>query len=281
MIRLVALALIVASCGGGLQFTEDPGTAVARLTGNVCGDPLVGTAVVIRDELMLTAAHNVAGGDGPMTLTFADGATFDATIVGFDADRDVAFLSTPGLLRHPIRMAEPTAPASGSVVRIHEGSIETIQYTDGELVTAVGHDIYDDKSLINRSTLRFAARIGPGFSGAPVLDRGRLAHGHGDTSLTRFGTDLRHHHVRDPPSVCRHRSRDDPSTGSLRALSKPTNRGISDKRPMRPRRSTALRLQRETWQGPCPVRGRTNRRNRSIRDDERHQRCRLLLHLAA
>ena len=168
MIRLVALALVVASCGA--QFTEDPETAVARLTGDVCGDPLVGTAVVIRDELMLTAAHNVAGADGPMTVVFADGSSFDTTLVGFDPDRDVAFLSTPGMLRDPIKMSDPTVPASGSVLRVNEGSVEIITFTDGELIIAVGHDIYDDESTVHRSTLRISASIGPGFSGAPVLD---------------------------------------------------------------------------------------------------------------
>lgn len=170
MKRLVAVALLLAACGGP-DFAADPAASVARLTGTVCGKPLVGTAIVIRDELMLTAAHNVTGAAGSMTITFADGESFETTVVGFDQHRDVAFLDAPGMHRLPIRMADPNVPASGTVIRILESSEpETVAYDSGELITAVGHDIYDDPSDVRRSTLRIEASIGSGFSGAPVLD---------------------------------------------------------------------------------------------------------------
>lgn len=166
---LTSVVLLVAC--GGTQFADQPFTAVARLSGVVCGSEMVGTAVVIRDELLVTAAHNVAGADGPMTITFSDATTHQAVVVGFDIHRDIAFLSTPGMHRLPIRMANPQEGATGKILRLR-GPIaeEAVQYSRAEIVTAVGHDIFDDRSDVRRANLRLEAVIGAGFSGAPVLD---------------------------------------------------------------------------------------------------------------
>ena len=162
-------SLALASCGGGAQFTEEPFDAVAQLRGSACGRPVVASAVVIRDELMLTAAHNVAGADGAFEVVFEDGTTFDATAVGFDIHRDVAFLSTPGMHRLPIRMRDPVAGDGGSVLRLRGDKRVEVPFTIGELVVAVGHDIYDDPSQVRRVNLRLDAPVVSGFSGAPVL----------------------------------------------------------------------------------------------------------------
>ena len=134
---LTSVVLLVAC--GGTQFADQPFTAVARLSGLVCGSEMVGTAVVIRDELLVTAAHNVAGADGPLTITFSDATTHQAVVVGFDIHRDIAFLSTPGMHRLPIRMANPQQGATGKILRLR-GPIaeEAVRYSRAEIVTAVG-----------------------------------------------------------------------------------------------------------------------------------------------
>ena len=166
---VLVMTLASAACGGGPQFAEEPFDAVAQLRGTACGSPVVASAVVIRDELMLTAAHNVAGGEEAFEIVFEDGATFAATVVGFDIHRDVAFLSTPGMHRLPIRMRDPVAGDGGSVLRLRSGDRVEVPFSSGELVVAVGHDIYDDPSEVRRVNLRIDAPVVSGFSGAPVL----------------------------------------------------------------------------------------------------------------
>ncbi len=170
-VRLLMAAVLITSACGGPQFIDDPQDAVARLSGVVCGEEVVATAAVIRDELMVTAAHTVAGADGPLLITFADGESFQASVVGFDRHRDVAFLATPGMHRLPIRMGDPTGDDRGSVLRLSSQlDPESVSYEAAELVVAVGHDIFDDPSEVRRANVRIDATVGPGFSGAPVLD---------------------------------------------------------------------------------------------------------------
>lgn len=168
---LVATALLIAGCGEP-QFIDDPHDAVARLSGEVCGDAMVATAVVVRDELLVTAAHNVAGADGPLTVTFRDGEAFSAGVVALDIHRDLAFLAVAGMHRLPIRMGDAAAGGEGgTVLRLAPDlTPDAVPYGTAELVTAVGHDIFDDPSDVRRLNLRIDAGAGSGYSGAPVLD---------------------------------------------------------------------------------------------------------------
>ncbi len=191
LVVAIGLLLATSACATSLSEPYDPFTSVAQLRGHVCGRSMVGSAVVIGRGLALTAAHNMAGSDGGVTATFEDGVERPVTLVGIDTQRDLALLSVPTLEGiasdrifgngwgahaslqriYPISLANPAPGEAGRMIRLRaQAERAEVPYTDAELVTAVGRDMYDRKSDVRRLNVRVRAAAGAGYSGGPVLN---------------------------------------------------------------------------------------------------------------
>jgi S1-C subfamily serine protease len=166
-IWVASAALAVAgACSNG----RDPATAVYRISDEMCGTLMVGTAVAIDEGRLVTNAHNVVGGDGVVSVLGPDGQKSDAQVTEIDTDRDLALLITE-LDVSPIERGQPVEGSSGTIMRLGEdGTIELVEFSDADVITARGHDIYDAPSDVGRATVRVIANVQPGWSGAPVID---------------------------------------------------------------------------------------------------------------
>ena len=69
-----------------------------------------GSGVVIGENRILTNAHNLHGDE--ISITFADGRNADATVVGVDADGDLAVLEAPTRAAPARSSSGPMRPAS-------------------------------------------------------------------------------------------------------------------------------------------------------------------------
>ncbi|MCY3539117.1 MAG: serine protease [bacterium] len=170
---LVAAALLAGACGNAPapEVATDPFDAVAQLRGLVCDREMVGSAVMIDDHYLITVAHNVAGSDGGLTVTFEDGVQYPATLVGIDFDRDLALLRAPTVKRPILTVAPAVTGEGGRLIRLRaEHERAEVQFTDAEPIIAVGRNIYDDQSDVRRQNVRVTARAGSGYSGGPVLN---------------------------------------------------------------------------------------------------------------
>ncbi len=169
---LAALAVVVGACALSANQNADPYDSVARVAGQVCGKDMVGTAVVIDRGLLVTVAHNVAGSEGGLSVTLEDGVRHAATLVGMDIHRDLALLASPNLEGPAILMADSQPGEEGRIVRLRgESERAEVPFTQAELVTAVGTDIYDAQSSVRRSNVRVRATVGAGYSGGPILNQ--------------------------------------------------------------------------------------------------------------
>ena len=125
---------------------------------------------------LVTVAHNVAGSEGGLTVTFEDGVEHSATLVGIDLDRDLALLRAPSVERPILTVARAVAGEGGRLVRLRaQQERAEVRFTDAELIIAVGRNIYDEESPVRRDNVRVRARAGSGFSGGPLLnDHGEM-----------------------------------------------------------------------------------------------------------
>ena len=168
-VRVCTLAMItiLSACSTS---ADDPEMSVYRISDEMCGTLMVGTAVAVGDRLLVTSGHNVVGGDGVVSVTSSGGASGEAHVVEIDIHRDLALLFTESDL-DPIEMADPVEGSAGTLLRrLDDGSVQRVTFTDADLVTARGHDLYNDPSDVDRATVRVQADVEPGWSGAPVID---------------------------------------------------------------------------------------------------------------
>jgi len=168
----LGLVLVMAACGSPEPtIASDPFDAIAQLRGRVCDQDMVGSAVVIDRHYLVTAAHNVAGSDGGLTVTFEDGSEHAATLVGIDLDRDLALLRAPSVDRPILTVARAVAGEGGRLIRLRAAQQrEEVPFADADLIVAVGRNIYDEESSVRRDNVRVRAGAGAGFSGGPVLN---------------------------------------------------------------------------------------------------------------
>ncbi len=171
------LSICLLACGSPEPIiADDPFDAVAQLRGRVCNRDMVGSAVVIDRHYLITAAHNVAGSEGGLTVTFEGGAEHPATLVGIDFDRDLALLRVPTVDGPILTVADAIAGESGRLIRLR-GQAERAEtsFTDAEHVVAVRRNIYDEPTEVRRDNVRVRARAGVGYSGGPLLnDQGQM-----------------------------------------------------------------------------------------------------------
>lgn len=154
-----------------------PADVVARVTGSTvklsgpaCNRIQEGSGfVTLGSDVVVTNAHVVAGQD-ETTVERADGTLFDAVVVVFDPERDLAVLRVPGLSTAPLPIGASEEGASGGVFGHPGGApLRVAPFVVGEAVEAVGTDIYDARRT-TRQVLILSSQLAPGDSGAALVD---------------------------------------------------------------------------------------------------------------
>lgn len=136
-----------------------------------CGRSYSGSGFAIDATHVVTNAHVVAGAR-EVWLRTHDGRRVDASVVVFDAARDLALLAAPGHDLAVLTLARAEVGDTGAVIGYPGGQAEprVAPVRIDRWVTGVGRDIYG-AGATERSLFFLAAELRTGDSGAPVVDR--------------------------------------------------------------------------------------------------------------
>jgi len=147
-------------------------SSIVKITGVApsCRRQLEGSGFVYANEHVMTNAHVVAAVQSP-TVTANDGHTYQATVVVYDPERDVAVLDVPGLAVAPLPFAPPAQRGEGAVVAGYpeNGPFRPVAARIRTVEEARGPDIYQNKQ-VTRQIYSVYAVVRPGNSGGPLLD---------------------------------------------------------------------------------------------------------------
>jgi S1-C subfamily serine protease len=156
--------------------------SVVKVSSVGCSGESIGSGFFVGAKQVLTAAHVVAGGTA-ISVETDEGIT-PASIVAFDSVKDLALLKVEGRGGAALRILdgssepepEPESEADTASERLGEafgfrdgGPLKIRTLTSSKPLQETGRDIYDERVSV-RQVLRLAADLGPGDSGAPVVD---------------------------------------------------------------------------------------------------------------
>jgi S1-C subfamily serine protease len=132
----------------------------------------LGTGVIVADNgTILTANHVIAGG-GTITVTFADGTTAGAAVVGANPKLDIAAL-TPAKLPQVVVSATLGGGANvGAPVVAVGNPLGLIDSVSAGVISGLDRTAATDHGALS-GLIQFDASVNPGSSGGPLLD----AHG--------------------------------------------------------------------------------------------------------
>ena len=133
----------------------------------------MGSGIVIdKDGRILTNFHVVDGTD-EIKVNFADGATYDATIVGTDSRSDLAVLKIKGKLPGDLT---PATLGNSDITRVGEWVLAVgapfnfTQTVTAGIISAKGRTRIDNDSDKYEDFLQTDAAINPGNSGGPLVN---------------------------------------------------------------------------------------------------------------
>ncbi|MEU5097196.1 MarP family serine protease [Streptomyces sp. NPDC020996] len=129
-----------------------------------------GSGFVYAREHVMTNAHVVAGIDAPSVRVGGVGPSYEARVVLFDPERDVAVLYVPGLTAPVLRFDDGAARGDSAVVAGYpqDGDLNLQAATVANRVRATGRDIYNE-STVTREIYAIRSTVRPGNSGGPLL----------------------------------------------------------------------------------------------------------------
>ena len=170
---------------GPLEDPPDPGTppgaalspdvdarvrrSIVKVSGRACRQIQEGSGWVVAPERVVTNAHVVAG-EQDTRVEDDDGVEHNATVIEFDAVRDLAVLAVPNLDAEPLRLAQGEVGVIGAVYgHPGGGALRASPARVGEEILAVGSDIYRTHPS-RRQVYVLAAHLEPGDSGAALVD---------------------------------------------------------------------------------------------------------------
>ena len=143
--------------------------SVLRVLGTACGLGVQGTGWAAGPQLVVTAAHVVAGAKGVVVET-QSGRRVKARAVVFDPRNDLAVLRAAGLGAHPLEIA---APREGQTVAVlgypRNGPLRAASGRIGTTATVAARDAYGH-GPVRRAVTSVSATVSPGDSGAPAVD---------------------------------------------------------------------------------------------------------------
>jgi S1-C subfamily serine protease len=149
-------------------------SSTVRIEGAACDQIQAGSGWVAGADLVVTNAHVVAGERNTHVET-SDGRRLSATVVAFDAGRDVAVLRVRNLRLFALPRSDGGDGMVGAVFGYPGGGQLTISPARiSETVDAAGTDIYRT-GRTSREVFVIASDLAPGDSGGPLVDeRGRM-----------------------------------------------------------------------------------------------------------
>ncbi|GAA3483700.1 MULTISPECIES: MarP family serine protease [Streptomyces] len=138
-----------------------------------CGKVLEGTGFVFSDRRVMTNAHVVGGVDEPTVQIGGQGRLYDAKVVLYDWQRDIAVLDVPDLDAKPLKFTATDRDAATGNDAIVAGFPENGSYDVRSArvrgrIDADGPDIYH-RGTVRRDVYSLFATVRQGNSGGPLL----------------------------------------------------------------------------------------------------------------
>lgn len=155
-------------------------TRVVKVLGTACGEGIEGSGWFASSNLVVTAAHVVAGERSTLVEIPGYPGEHAATVVVFDVHNDIAVLRISGATARPLQLADPVDGASVAIVGYPlDGSLTAIPGRVGRTANAFTQDALGG-GPVERAITAVAGRVRKGDSGGPVVDT------HGDVEATIF-----------------------------------------------------------------------------------------------
>jgi len=135
-----------------------------------CDRSIEGSGFVYAPEHVLTNAHVVAGVQPGPRVTLPDGTSYQAQVVLYDPQIDIAVLYVPGLNEAPLHFATQQGVGQDAVVAGYplNHAFTTVPARIGQVQTAEGPDIYQT-GTVDRQIYEIRAIVQPGNSGGPLI----------------------------------------------------------------------------------------------------------------
>ncbi|MFF6784784.1 MarP family serine protease [Streptomyces sp. NPDC012510] len=129
-----------------------------------------GSGFVYATEHVMTNAHVVAGIDDPSVRVGGVGRAYEARVVLFDPDKDVAVLYVPDLRAPLLRFDDSARRGDAAVVAGYpeDGGLDLQAATVASRIDATGRNIYNSDS-VTRDIYSIRSTVRPGNSGGPLL----------------------------------------------------------------------------------------------------------------
>jgi uncharacterized membrane protein required for colicin V production len=143
--------------------------SVVRVLGTACGVGVEGTGWTARLDLVVTAAHVVAGQDDTV-VELQSGARLPAQALAFDTRNDIAVLHVDNLGLRPLPLAHARTGAAVAVLGYPEnGPFTATPARVGRTSVVLAEDAYG-RGPVTRAITSLGGRVRHGDSGAPAVD---------------------------------------------------------------------------------------------------------------
>jgi S1-C subfamily serine protease len=152
-------------------------TSVVRIVGTSCGLGVVGSGWVAGSELVVTAAHVVAGQKDTVVEVPGSARRLPAEAFAFDARNDIAVLRVRGLRARPLALVDPTSGEAVAIVGYPgNGPLTSTPGRVGRTATVLTEDAYG-KGPVSRTITAIGGAVRNGNSGGPAIDGGGRVQG--------------------------------------------------------------------------------------------------------
>ncbi|HET9518951.1 MAG TPA: trypsin-like peptidase domain-containing protein [Actinoplanes sp.] len=150
-----------------------PSVVTVRVAGAI-GSGFVATA----DGYVITNDHVVEGATGPTSVSFSDGSTASATVVGHDPESDIAVIKVAKGGLPPVQFGNSDAIAVGDPVLAFGSPLALANTVTAGIVSALDRTIQagdPGEQVRYYAAIQTDAAVNQGNSGGPLVDaRGRV-----------------------------------------------------------------------------------------------------------
>ncbi|MBP0456513.1 MarP family serine protease [Streptomyces montanisoli] len=140
-------------------------------TASGCGKVLEGSGFAFTKDRVITNAHVVGGVSDPTVQIGGKGRLYDAKVVLYDWQRDIAVLDVPGLHATPLKFSATDASSGDSAIVAgfpENGAYDVRSARVRGRIDASGPDIYH-RGNVTRDVYSLYATVRQGNSGGPLL----------------------------------------------------------------------------------------------------------------